>query len=175
MSTLAICIRDREILVDEELWNSHRTVVVGRKQQTVTCVPSELLWSILPVNGNEYVACYGSNPKTILLHRLLTECPVGFVCDHRNHNGLDNRMSNLRVCTVAQNNTNRRRTNGKFGVVGVTQQGNAYISRCVLKGREYRLGRFQTIQEAVAARDEFVAKNNPEFGYLNIQCQEVSR
>jgi hypothetical protein len=89
------------------------------------------------------------------------------VCDHRNGNGLDNSSENIRVCSVAQNNTNRRRSKNHLGVIGVTSNRGSYIARCVLNGRQYNLGRFKSLHEAVSARDSFVRRANPDFGYLN--------
>lgn len=47
------------------------------------------------------------NRKTVRMHRLIMDFPKGKVIDHINHNGLDNRKSNLRICSTAQNNLNK--------------------------------------------------------------------
>jgi hypothetical protein len=45
--------------------------------------------------------------KTIRLHRIVAETPTSMVTDHLNHDRLDNRKSNLRVCIQASNAKNR--------------------------------------------------------------------
>lgn len=50
----------------------------------------------------------GYKCTTVLMHRVLTNCPKGMVVDHLNHDGLDNRMFNLRVCTYSENMLNSR-------------------------------------------------------------------
>lgn len=48
------------------------------------------------------------NSEQLYLHRLITDCQDGLEVDHINHNPLDNRKSNLRICTHKENCKNRR-------------------------------------------------------------------
>ena len=52
----------------------------------------------------EHRACNGT---TVSMHRVIMLAPKGMMCDHRNHNGLDNRKSSPRLCTSAQNQYNK--------------------------------------------------------------------
>lgn len=52
-------------------------------------------------------------PKTVYLHRVITDCPKGKIVDHINGNELDNHRSNLRVCTHSENQLNRHRGRGR--------------------------------------------------------------
>ena len=47
--------------------------------------------------------------KMIRLHRFIMNPPDNRVVDHINNDSLDNRRANLRVCTVGENNRNRKK------------------------------------------------------------------
>jgi len=63
---------------------------------------------------------YFEKQKTIYLHRLIMKAKKGEIVDHINHNKFDNRKSKLRICTIRQNNMNKRlNKRNKSGVKGV--------------------------------------------------------
>lgn len=71
-------------------------------------------------SGNFYVEGTVEH-TTVLLHRFLLDAPEGMVVDHINHNTLDNRKSNLRILTHAENHQNRKGAmkNSKTGIRGI--------------------------------------------------------
>ncbi len=78
--------------------------------------------------------------------------------DHINRNPLDNRKSNLRLCTISENSRNRGLLkSNKLGVRGVSiAPGNRYSkpyrARIRVNDKLIHLGYFATIEEASQAR-----------------------
>lgn len=96
--------------------------------------------------------------KSVYLHKYVYEAYTGeklngktHVVDHVNNNRLDCQTHNLRKATYSQNNVNKVTKTSKTGKRGVTQQGMKFIAKIRFEGVTYKLGKFDTIEEAVTA------------------------
>lgn len=109
--------------------------------------------------------------KTIYLHRTIVDAPKGMVVDHVNHDTLDNRKENLRICTHAENMLNRRTyINNKSGYKGVSwhKEKKKYRAGIRAMNKKYFLGYFDDPKEAARAYNEASIKYHGKFGSLNI-------
>src|ERR1017187_9004606 len=93
-------------------------------------------WSItLNRNGDFYAhrSTYDKNTKkkgSVKMHQQIMSTPKNMHTDHINHNTLDNRRCNLRICTAAQNQMNKQACkNSMSGLKGVGYRANKYISK----------------------------------------------
>ena len=104
------------------------------------------------------------------MHRLIMDCPEGMVVDHINHNGLDNRRQNLRVCTPAQNQKNMRPQKGRTSkYLGVCKRGNSWLVYISHMNIRHYLGSYKTEIEAAQAYDNAAKVYHGEFANLNIK------
>lgn len=98
-------------------------------------------------NENGYVE---SNIGTI--HRIITKCPNNKEVDHINHNKLDNRKENLRICTKSENNFNRLAANrtSTTGIRGVffDKRANRYKVEFTFNNEHYDFGLFKDLETA---------------------------
>ena len=104
--------------------------------------------------------------KIVLLHRYIWEkhfgkIPKDKVVDHINGNGLDCRMKNLRLASSLENSYNLSRPN-KF--TGVNPSGGRFNARIMHNRRDYNLGTFDTLKEALDARLDAERKFFGDFG-----------
>ena len=105
----------------------------------------------------------------ITLHRLIMSKYYnidGMVIDHMNHNKLDNRKFNLRICTNKENQRNIRSPISNTGLRGISYEKdrNKYRLTIKYKGKKYRW-RFNTAEEAVKQREAFYLEHPDEFRY----------
>ena len=80
-----------------------------------------------------------------------------FEVDHINKDKLDNRLNNLRVVEISVNRINTdMMKNNTSGVIGVTwdKSRNKWKASLNINHKCYNLGRFNTLKEAKAAREE---------------------
>jgi hypothetical protein len=126
-------------------------------------------WQLYNNHNYKYYAVRLEDCKVVFMHRQIMNNPAGFVVDHRNREGLDNRKSNLRLATRSQNNCNRKQMQGTSKYRGVcynkrTKKWRAAIS---FNGMYKHLGLFETEEEAGRAYDEAAKELHGEFATLN--------
>ena len=157
-----------------ELYDENSNVVCYTTVDTkYVPILKEHKWGIYKSKGksNTYV---GSriDGKYIGLHRFL--CSIdksvdkNLVVDHINGDTLDNRMSNLRVCTTQQNSMNCKRSkNNTSGVTGIwfDKSRNKWSAELMLNRKKKYLGRFANKEDAIKARKEAEIKYFGEFAF----------
>jgi len=110
----------------------------------------------------------------IRMHRAILDAPSGLDVGHLSGDGLDNRKTNLRVCTRAQNICNNRpckRARSKFkGVFFDNRPGtllNRWTAQITVDGRCTTLGRFPTEEDAARERDAAALLMWGTYAHLN--------
>ena len=110
---------------------------------------------------------YCRSNKVGRLHRFILDVTdKSIIVDHINHNGLDNRRCNLRICTNSQNLCNcNLPKNNKSGHKGVYWDStrSKWNTQITLNGKCVHLGRFDNIEDANKARNNAAKKYYKEF------------
>lgn len=124
-------------------------------------------------NGGYYagrnVPCPDGKRRKVFMHRLI----LGLVrgdgkqADHINHNGLDNRRKNLRVCTAQQNRFNKRVLKGSSKYKGVTSVKGKWKARICHNYKTTHIGTYKTQVEAAQAYDAKAHQLFREFALTN--------
>lgn len=113
----------------------------------------------------------GSKLKTTqLMHKLLIDVPNGMYVDHINQNKLDNRKSNLRVCTFSENQRNRgKQLNNKTGYKGVSYKtkNKKFVAQIKVEKKQIHIGLFNCPVEAAKAYNQAAIKLHGKFAQLN--------
>lgn len=139
---------------------------------------AELKWYALfapdYANGGAYIAVRGvSGSANIRMHREIMARVLGRLfllpreqVDHIDRNTLNNKRSNLRLATPAQNTVNRsKHKNNKSGFKGVylDKRTGRYRAQIALQHNIQRLGYFDTPEEAYEAYCEAGRELHGEF------------
>lgn len=103
------------------------------------------------VDGHDYKIDH----KFMYLHREITGCVAGLVVDHINHNNLDNRKENLRICSIHQNLMNKIKYKGLSQFKGVSRKTgrNKWSSFIGYHGKSIYLGSWNDEQAAADVYD----------------------
>ena len=108
--------------------------------------------------------------KKVYLHRLIMGFPKNKIVDHINGNKLDNRKSNLRICTQRQNAWNSIKkelgVSSKYKGVHFYKRTGKWQSS-IQAGKRLHLGFFDTEKEAAKAYDFMAKKLRGEYANTN--------
>ena len=121
-------------------------------------------------NGRVFYAITRINKQNIFMHRMIINPPNEMVIDHIDHNGLNNRRSNLRICTKEQNTRNRKPNtsrNGKYKGVHFDKTRNKFKATIKCQEKSLSIGYYKKETEAAKAYDKKAKKLFKEFAYLN--------
>jgi len=132
---------------------------------------SQWKWAYHPT-GTGYAIRFiqvAGKQKGVLMHRMILDVPHDMETDHINHNGLDNRRTNLRICSHAENMANKRKyKNNTSGYIGVYWDKERGQWRAQIQGHGIHLGRFNDVKEAARAYDRAASELHGEFALLNL-------
>lgn len=151
------------MIMDGSDWNRLKETMYGR---ATVLQPSSIKYAISRI---------GNKPTRV--HRWLLDAKPGEFVDHINGNGLDNRRSNIRKCSVSENNCNLNSSRrSETGIKGITLAQHVskktgkrnYVSVIRKDGVLYRLGTFKTLGDAIVARLEAENKYHGEFKFNDI-------
>lgn len=133
---------------------------------------SEQRWKILRSRKRVYGARTiktGGEEYTALAHRIIMKAAIGDYVDHINGDTLDNRKSNLRLCTNGQNLHNRPRPkSGKEKYKGLQRYARGFRARIGSERVKYFSNEiFPTEEEAAKFYDLAALELVGEFATLN--------
>jgi len=105
------------------------------------------------------------------VHRVIMSEEGTKVVDHINGNKLDNRRSNLRVCSIKQNvrNAKKRKSKNqksKYKGVSINSSGK-YYARIIVDYKSYYLGQYTSEEEAARAYDAAASRYFGDFSRRN--------
>lgn len=131
---------------------------------------SQFKWNAHFERGRWY-ACRstfkGGKRGVVRMHRQILGAGPKDIVDHKNHDGLDNRRENIRICTKQQNQQNMK-GHGLWSK-GVTfskvNKRNPWVARIHVSGKTICLGYYKTEGEAASAYREAAHKYHGEFAY----------
>jgi len=110
--------------------------------------------------------------KSQRMHRLITNCPADMNVDHINHDKLDNRKDNLRICSTAENLRNQQMQSvaktSRFKGVYFNKNTNKWMAQIQSDDKRKYLGLFENEIDAAIAYNNAAIAMFGEFALINV-------
>lgn len=146
------------LIIDDEDWSSIRDYTLNLQKK-----------------NNGFYVNLKKGDWSEALHRFLMNAPHGLEVDHINRNGLDNKRSNLRLATKAQNSYNKFDSkNSASGFKGVywAKDKSLWCARITVNNKAIQGGYFKCKIDAAHRYNELAVEYFKEFAYLNTFTKE---
>lgn len=111
-----------------------------------------------------------SSTSDMSMHDIIfgEKAPKGYVIDHDNSDGLDNRRENLRLATFSENSHNRVKPEGCSSIYsGVSLVKGKWRAAIAFKGETYNLGKYDNEEDAAKIRDVYAVHFYKDIAHLN--------
>lgn len=108
--------------------------------------------------------------RTIRMHRAILKPGDDWQVDHINRNKLDNRKSNLRLCTTQENTRNVgpiKNTTSIYKGVYWSKKAGKWIAQIHHNYKKKRIGTFECEHEAAEAYNKAAKEIHGDFAYIN--------
>jgi hypothetical protein len=127
---------------------------------------SKYKWFATRHGRNIYAICR-TRGRAVYMHRMIMRPRKGYIVDHIDGNGPNNRRCNLRVCTNEQNSVGKKSRVGSSQFVGVQHRRRRWQAAVVCRGEFFYLGMFDDEIEAAKVRDRKAYELHGPYAYLN--------
>lgn len=127
-------------------------------------------WTTRGSSGGRYVYT-GSGGRPIYMHRLILGAKEGQYVDHVDHDTLDNRRANLRLCSQSENARNMVRhvtATSQFKGVSICKQTSRWVAT-IHTPRKVHLGYFASEFDAAVAYDAAARRMFGSFAQCNFE------
>ncbi len=130
-------------------------------------------WQALCCENNKTYAKHWEviNGKKVmkLMHRDILNAAPHMLVDHKDNDGLNNQRSNLRICTLSQNNMNRKKSSNTTSsrYKGVTYHQKKWQAQIKSNGHQITIGTYEDEVNAAMAYDRFATILFGEYARLN--------
>ena len=132
-------------------------------------------WNVLKKSNGIYIICTARTADrkrhTLRMQRVIMNCNSGMDVDHVNGNTLDNRKSNLRICTHTENMRNmskRKNVTSVYKGVYFNKSRNKWTASIRINGTLKHLGHYKTEDQAAISYNISAVKYFGEFARPNI-------
>jgi hypothetical protein len=135
---------------------------------------SKYKWCASQKSGKVYAIRRTKEGRIVYMHREIMKAPKGMIVDHIDHNTLNNRRCNLRVCRPEDNYANAGPRGGASGFVGVYPRDGRWEAGITWRGVHYYCGKFDDPVEAAKARDRKAYELHGPLAFINLP-EELKR